>query len=199
MKLTLVVPSRFCPVIVTIELGGAFVGEKLVRIGCRKKIFALVTLPSTVVIMIGALVALFGTCAVSWLKVTPETMAAFRPPNFTFKPAAVKLAPVTMTLVPGRPNWGENPVMVGSTTKLLALALAPPSVITRNGLVMTLVGTVTCIEPLVTLKGTTLSENAPPVPPNWTWLAEEKFVPTMVRFVRVRPLAGEKPLMTGGP
>jgi hypothetical protein len=66
---------------------------------------------------------------------------AFRPLNFTAV-APVKFVPLIVTIVPTAPLVGAKLVIVGATTKLVALVAVPPGVVTLRGPVVAVAGTV---------------------------------------------------------
>ena len=95
-------------------------------------LFALVWLPSGVVMLIGPVVAPVGTVAVSWPKEMVLTEVELVPLNRIVGVPTLKLAPVMVTLVPTGPAPGEKPKMVGGTTKLLVVVEEPAGAITRS-------------------------------------------------------------------
>ena len=106
----------------------------------------------------------------------------------------MKLAPVIVTLVPTGPKPGENPKIVGWTTKLLVVTAEAPGTISVNVPDCALVGTETRIALLLS----TVKSGAGVVPKRIA-VAPRKFVPVNVTFVPRRPAGGVKPVITGGP
>src|SRR5206468_3186880 len=107
--------------------------------------------------------------------------------------APVKLAPVTVTSVPGAPLVGEKLLMRGATVKALALVAVPPPVVTLMGPVVAPVGTVAVILVAeLTLKVAVVTLNFTPVVP-------VKPLPVMVTLSPGAPPDGVKPVMAGAP
>jgi hypothetical protein len=114
------------------------------------------------------------------------------PLNFTAV-APVKLAPVTVTLVPIGPVVGEKLVIDGGgiTVKLVALLAEPPAVVTLMVPVVAPEGTVAviCVAELTV--------NVAVVPLKLTAVAPVKFAPVTITLVPAGPLAGEKLVIDG--
>ena len=110
LKLTVVAPVRFVPVIVTAVPMTPVVGEKLVTVGeatvaVTVKLPDDVALPPSVVMEILPVVAPLGTIAAIRVALLTANTAAAEPLNDTAV-ASVKLAPVTITVVPTGPDTG---------------------------------------------------------------------------------------------
>ncbi len=124
-------PARLAPLMVTLAPIAPVDGVKLVIRGATTKLAALVAVPpGAVVTPIAPVVALAGTVAVICVLETKEN-AALMPLNRTDVTPA-KLAPAIVTLVPGAPLGGVNPVIRGATVKLPALAAVPIGVVTLD-------------------------------------------------------------------
>lgn len=148
LNLTLVVPVKLAPVMVTLAPTAPLVGEKLVIVGGKVtvKLLVLVAVPIGVVILICPLVAPVGTIAFIEVSDITEKVAATLL-NLTAV-APVKLMPEMLTLVPIALLVGEKLVRVGGklTVKLLILVAAPTSVVILIVPVVAPVGTVAIIE-----------------------------------------------------
>src|SRR5947207_15581969 len=90
-----------------------------------------------------------------------------------------------VTLVCGAPNPGENPVIVGCTTKLLLVKSDPAGVMTRMRPVVAATGTTASIARLLRTLKFVESRLL-----NRTALAPIKLVPVTITLVPVRPAAG---------
>jgi hypothetical protein len=110
--------------------------------------------------------------------------------------APTKFVPLIVTLAPGSPLAGVNPVIVGgltlTTVKAAALVAAPPGVVTLTGPVVAVAGTVATIA----VSDVTLNEAA--VPLNATAVASVRLEPLIVTLAPTAPLAGEKLVIVGG-
>ncbi|HEX7137805.1 MAG TPA: hypothetical protein VF219_08160, partial [Vicinamibacterales bacterium] len=106
LKLTVVVPMKPVPVIVTLVPAVALVGEKLVIAGATMtvKVAALVAVPPGVVTDIFPVVAPAGTVAV--VCVAELTVKVALTPLNLSSVAPVKFVPVITTLAPMRPLVG---------------------------------------------------------------------------------------------
>ena len=137
-------PAKLVPLMATLVPVVPVDGVKLVIRGATMKLAALVAVPpGDVVTTIVPVFAVAGTVAVIW--VGPLTLnAALMPLNRTEETPA-KLAPLMVTLAPGGPFGGVNPVIRGATVKLLALAAVAVGVVTRIGPVVALAGTMAVI------------------------------------------------------
>jgi hypothetical protein len=194
LNVTAVAPVKLAPLMVTLLPAGPLAGVKLVTVGglITVKLLALVAVPPGVVTPIGPVVALTGTAA--WIVVAEFTVKpALTPLNVTAV-APMKLAPLTVTLVPTGPLAGVKLVIVGGliTVKLPALVAVPPGVVTAMGPVVAPAGTVAWIvaaEFSVKLALTPLTATA---------VAPVKLVPLMVTLLPTGPLAGVKPVIAGG-
>jgi hypothetical protein len=112
-KLTLVLPVKFAPVIVTVVPMVPLAGVKPVMAGAVEttKLPALVAVPSGVVTAIDPVVAPLGTVAEIFVEEFTVNVA-LTPLNLT-SVAPVNLVPEMATLVPTEPVVGEKLVMVG--------------------------------------------------------------------------------------
>lgn len=112
-KVTLVLPVKLAPVIVTVPPMFPLAGVKPVMAGAaeRTKLVALVAVPSGVVTAIAPVAAPLGTVAEILVEELTVNVA-LTPLNFTAV-APVNLAPEMATLVPTEPIVGEKPVIVG--------------------------------------------------------------------------------------
>src|SRR4051812_2247149 len=128
--------------------------------------------------LIGPVVAPAGITAVSWPNETPLMVVTATPWNFTVGVPTLKLAPVMVTLLPMGPVPGENPKIVGGTTKLLVVVKEPAGVWTRTGPVLAPTGTVTFRVELF-VAGPTI----PATPLNSTSVAPKRFIPVSVTLV----------------
>jgi hypothetical protein len=111
LKVTVVAPVKFVPLIVTLVLTGPLVGVKLVIVGVTVNALALVAVPSGVVTLIGPVVAPLGTVACIVVAELTEKLALV-PLNATAV-APVKFVPLIVTLVPTGPLVGVKLVIVG--------------------------------------------------------------------------------------
>jgi hypothetical protein len=119
-------------------------GLKLVIRGATTKLVALVAVPPGVVVTtIVPVVALAGTVAVI-CALEPTENTALMPLNRT-DVTTPKLAPEIVTLEPGAPFAGVNPVIRGATVKVPALAAVPPGVVTWIRPVVAFAGTMAVI------------------------------------------------------
>jgi uncharacterized protein GlcG (DUF336 family) len=127
-KVTLVVPVKFAPAIVTFVPTVPLVGAKDEIVGAggvTVNAVALVAVPPGAVTAIVPLVALLGTVAVSDVS---ETTAndAFVPANLTAV-VPVKPVPVIVTFVPTGPLAGLNDVIVGTGGGAVETGVTPNS------------------------------------------------------------------------
>lgn len=186
LKLTVVVPVKLAPVIVTDVPTVPLVGEKLVIVGLTPKLLVLVAVLSGVVTLIAPVVAPVGTVVV--MAVSETTLnVALAPLKLTLV-APVKFAPVIVTLVPTVPLIGKKLVIVGGkvTVKLLVLVAVPSGVVTLICPVVAPVGTVAFIEVSETILKVVLT------PLNLTIVAPVKLAPTIFTLAPIVPLVGEK-------
>lgn len=102
--------------------------------------------------------------------------------------------PAITTAVPGVPEPGEKPVIVGgaSTVKGEGDAAVPTTVVTVTGPEVAAGGTVAWIE----LAEFTVNAAARPL--NWTAVVPRKLLPETVTLAPTIPLVGERLEMTGG-
>jgi hypothetical protein len=118
-------------------------------------------------------------------------------PSFT-EVAPVKFVPVIVTFVPGKPDVGVKPVIVGFggvvvTVKFVELVPVPADVVTAILPVVAPLGTVAW---MVVLVLTVKVEAARPL--NVTDVAPVKFVPVIATLVPTGPLAGVNDVTVGG-
>ena len=146
------------------------------------KLVALLAVPSSVVTMMGPVVAPAGTVVVTVPELTVNV--ATLPPKKTAL-APVKFVPVIVTLVPTRPLAGVKEVMAGVTVKRVVVFKGPlPGVVTVMGPVVAPAGTVVVIVP----EGLTVKVDATPL--NETAVAPVKLVPVIVTAVPTGPKIG---------
>jgi len=116
LKVTLVAPVKFVPVIVTDVPTGPPVGVNEVIVGAAVvltvKLWELQSCPLGVVTQIFPVFAPVGTVAVIWVDEPTVKVVADVPPNVKAV-APVKFVPVIVTLVPIGPEVGVNDVIVG--------------------------------------------------------------------------------------
>ena len=182
-----VAPPRFVPVIVTTAPIGPAAGENAVIVGPTTKLDFVVAVPPAVVIVIGPVIAPAGTATVILVAVSLVGVAAV-PLNFTV--AVARFVPVMVTMAPIGPAAGENAVIVGATTKLVAVVAVPTALVTEMGPVVAPAETGTTIAVAVSL--VVLAT----VPLNLT-VAPARFVPVIVTEVPTVPLVGVKPAIAG--
>jgi len=195
-NVTLVVPVKFAPVIVTFVPTGPLVGVNDEMVGAGTvtvNTVALVAVPPGVVTAIGPVIAPLGT--VAWSAVSETTVKdALVPPNVT-RVVPVKLVPPIVTFTPTGPLVGAKDEMVGAggvTLKAVALVAVPPGAVTLIVPVDAPAGTVAAIdvsEPTV---------NDALVPANLTLVAPVKLVPVIVTLVPTGPLVGLNDAIVGG-
>jgi hypothetical protein len=124
-------PVRFVPVIVTVAPGAAVVGEKLVIVGAAGRtvnvVRPLVAVPPRVVMLITPVGAPLGTVMLTVPSRFTVKVAA-TPPMLTLL-APVRFVPCTVMTVPGAPDAGEKPEILGAGTVTVkrSLALADPA------------------------------------------------------------------------
>lgn len=124
-------PVRFVPVMVTVAPGAAVVGEKLVIVGAAGRtvnvVRPLVAVPPGVVILITPVGATLGTVTLTVPSRFTVNVAA-TPPMLTLL-APVRLLPCTVMTVPGAPDAGEKPEILGAGTVTVkrSFALADPA------------------------------------------------------------------------
>ena len=114
-NVTLVVPVKFAPPIVTFTPAGPLVGAKDEIVGAggvTVKAFALVAVPPGAVTLIVPVDAPVGTVAESEVS-EPNVNDALVPPNLTLV-VPVKPLPVIVTFVPTGPVAGVNDAIVGA-------------------------------------------------------------------------------------
>ena len=114
-------------------MAGALVGVKLLRVSggtVRVKAAVLVTVPLGVVMVISPVVVPGGTVAVSLVADFTLTVVLGTPLKVTLV-APVRPLPVMVTKVVMGPLVGVKLVILGSTTKEVALVAVPPGVVTE--------------------------------------------------------------------
>lgn len=191
LKLTLVAPVKFAPVIVKLVPTMPLVGEKFVIVGGKvtMKLLVLVAVPLGVVTLISPVVATLGTVAA--IEVSDTTLKVAVTLLKMTEVAPVKLLPLIVTAVPIVPLVGEKLVIFGLTAKLLTLVAVPFGVVTLITPAIAPTGTVVVME----VSESTL--NVALTPLNWTLVAPVKFVPVIATDVPTMPLVGEKLTMAG--
>jgi hypothetical protein len=118
--------EKFVPVIVIVEPGAPWPGEKPVIVGgggVMRKLALVVAVPPDVATLIGPVVAPVGTVAMILVVPGPDNGDAFTPLNVTvlFVTVAAKFVPLIVTDVPTGPWSGLNVEIVGfdNATELL--------------------------------------------------------------------------------
>ena len=154
------------------------------------KFAALTPVPPGATTLIGPVVALVGTTAVS-CELFPRVKAAFTPLNCT-EVAFVKLPPLIVTEIPTTPLPGVKLLTVGGREKMAELFMLPPGVVMEIVPLVALAGTVAVTEVLFTTVKLALA------PLKLTSVALVKFTPLKVTTVPGTPLVGANPLMAGG-
>ena len=150
----------------------------------------LVAVPPVVVTVIGPVVALVGTVAITSVLLT--TMKdADTPLNATFVTPLNPL-PLIVTFVPTAPLVGVKLVITGFTSKFVVLVAVPPAVVTTIRPVLTTAETVavTCVSEF------TVNELAF-TPPKATALVCVRLTPVIFTAVPTAPLAGLKLVICG--
>jgi hypothetical protein len=199
LKVTLVAPAKFVPLIVTVVPGAPDAGDIELIVGPlgaalgTVKSLVLCAVPPGVVTAILPEVAFVGTeVRICVLETTLNTAAV--PLNVTLV-APLRFVPVTVTVVPDAPELGENAEIVG---------IAPVTV-NELGLVALPDGVVTVMAPLVAPDGTdawicvdetTLKTAAAPL--NATEVAPPRFEPVIVTVAPGPPDVGENDVIEGG-
>ena len=182
---------RLVPVIVTVEPGEAVVGVKELIVGGAAKSSLAVAVPAGAVMLIGPLVRLAGTVAVTVVADTTLNDAAGVVPKRTAV-APDRFAPVMVTVVPVAPRAGEKLLIAGDeTVKVPVLAAVLTGVSTEISPDTAFAGTATVIEVAVTEVGLIAR------PLNFTAVAPVKFAPVTVRLVPVAPAAGLNDAIAG--
>ena len=144
---------------------------------------ALVAVPSSVVTVMGPVVAPAGTVVVTVPELFTVNVATL-PPNETAV-APVKFVPVIVTPAPTPPKVGAKEVMAGVTVKRVVVTIGPLlGVVTVMGPVVAPAGTVVVIVP----EGLTVKVEATPL--NETAVAPVKVVPVIVTPVPTGPKVG---------
>lgn len=147
------------------------------------KLVALVAVPSSVVTVMGPVLAPAGTVVVTVPELLTVNVAGC-PLNETAV-APVKFVPVIVTPVPLTPLGGVKEVMAGVTVKRVVVTTGPlPGVVTVMGPVVAPAGTVVVIVP----EGLTVNVAATPL--NETAVAPAKVVPVIVTPVPTGPKVG---------
>jgi hypothetical protein len=153
------------------------------------KVPTLVAVPAPVLTLIFPVVAPAGTMALSLVGESTVTLLDRVPLKVT-PGAPVKLAPLTITIVPITPLDGVKLVIRGATRKLAALVAVPPGVVTAIGPLVAPAGTIAVIWPAEsTVKPACL-------PLNFTAVAPVKLVPLTTTAVPT-PRSGETPVIVG--
>ncbi len=192
---------KLVPVMVTVAPTAPLNGLKLVIVGglATVKLEALQTVKPLTVTHIGPFVAPKGTKTVRLMEVDAVTVAEI-PLNVTelFAGVVLKLVPEMVTVAPGAPVVGVNPVMVGvgSMVKFDAVVTVTPLTVIEIGPLVAPAGTntVSVVEVAPVTVATT--------PLNRTVLFANvvlKLVPVMVTVAPTAPLVGVKPDMVGVP
>jgi hypothetical protein len=143
--------------------------------------------------MIGPVVAVEGTVALSWVDETWVTLEAAVPLNFTVE-LLLNPTPVIVTTVPVGPLLGLKPVTDRVTVKFEALVPVPAGVVTEILAVTAPFGTTA----LIWVPDTNVTEAEATVP-NLTVAPVTKFVPLIVTVLPVIPEVGVNELTVGGP
>jgi len=194
LKRTAVASAKPLPVMVTLVPTGLRAGLKLAMVGARitVKLVVLVAMPLGVTTAIGPLVAPAGTVVVICVELTTLKAASASPKVTALAPK--RPLPVSVTIVPARPEAGARCVMLGAgmTLKLAALVAVPPGVVTATGPLVAPVGTVVVIR----LEPTTVN-SAASTPLKATVVAPVKPLPVSVTLVPADPEAGEKNVTLG--
>ena len=147
------------------------------------KLAALVAVPSSVVTVMGPVLAPAGTVVVTVPELLTVNVATL-PPNETAV-APVKFVPVIVTPAPTGPKVGAKEVMAGVTVKRVVVTIGPlPGEVTVMGPVVAPAGTVVVIVP----EGLTVKVDATPL--NETAVAPVKVVPVIVTPVPTGPKVG---------
>ena len=152
------------------------------------------SLPSAVVTLIRPVIAPEGTRTANWLELTPVGAAATTPLKRTTGFAPFRFAPVILTEVPTGPEVGENPEIVGGTTKLLEENPEAPGTATRIKPVLAPAGTT--IDKLVLFRTERFVVEAPLKD---TAVVPSRFLPMIVTLVFTRPEFGETLAIVGLP
>jgi hypothetical protein len=150
--------------------------------GVTVKLAALVEVPSSVITVIGPVVAPAGTVVVT-VPGSLTVKAAAAPLNETAV-APVKFVPVIVTPVPPLPLAGAKEVMAGVTVKRVVVVKGPPDVVMVMGPVVAPAGTFVVIVPggpSVNVAATPLKETA---------VAPVKVAPVIVTPVPTGPNVG---------
>ena len=188
---TVLTDVRFVPVIVTVPPGEAVVGVKELIVGGAAKSALAVAVPAGAVMLIGPLVRLAGTVAVTVVADTTLNDAAGVVPKRTAV-APDRFAPVMVTVVPAAPIAGEKLLIAADAT--LKVPVATPvltGVSTEISPDTAFAGTATVIDVGVTVVGLIAR------PLNFTAVAPVKFTPVIVMLVPVAPAAGLNDAIAG--
>jgi hypothetical protein len=184
LNLTAVAPVKPLPLIDTVVPTGPLAGVNPPMPAISVKLVALRALPSTVVMVIGPVVAPTGTVAL--IDVAEETLKlALTLLNCT-EVAVVNPEPVMVTLAAAAPLAGVKLVSFGNTINLLLLVSTPAAVVTVMRPVLAVLGTVARSD----VAEIRLKLAATPL--NFTAVVPLRLLAVMVTIVLVVPLAGVK-------
>lgn len=189
LKVTVVVPVKFNPVMVTVVPRTPFIGVNDVMTGAGQKSATDVTIPAGVVTVIFPVVASAGTVAVMVVEFTTVNTAVFAL-NFTLV-APVKLVPVIVTTVSTAPLTGVKELIVAGMQKSFVLVAVPLTLVTVIFPVVAPAGTVVVI--VVAL----VTVNADETPLNLSAVMPVKLIPVIVTGVLAEPKVGAKDVITG--
>jgi hypothetical protein len=198
LKVTLVAPVKFVPVIETVVPTGPKVGVNEVivgapAVGVTLNLWELQSVPPGVVTQIFPVVAVLGTVAVIFVDEFSVNVAE-TPLNVTLV-APAKFVPVIVTDAPTGPLVGEKEETVGGaaavTVKFWELGAVPSGVVTLIGPVVAPEGTVVVI---VVFE---VAVNVAETPLNVTLVAPMRSVPVIVTDVPTGPLIGENEEIVG--
>jgi hypothetical protein len=143
LKSTLDAPPKAFPLIVTVAPTAAAEGVNPVTFGSTASVPALVAVPPAVVTEIVPVLAAAGTVSRTWSADSVEKLAGT---PFTFTDVTPpKPVPSTVTVLPAAALPGAKPVIVGTTSRLVALVAVPPAVTTETFPLVAAAGTVAVI------------------------------------------------------
>lgn len=192
-KLTAVTLERFVPVIVTVAPGPALAGIKPKIVGAGKNIKPPSDAEPPGVESVIILPAAPGTTTVISVGETTVKLAAETLPKLT-DVVPLKFVPVIVTIVPGSPLVGENPVIVGAGTNVKPASEATPPGVASETAPDAPAGATTAVicvgEFIVNAVAVTL--------PKVTDDAPVKFSPLILTGIPGPATAGVKLVITGG-
>lgn len=202
-KVTLVVPVKLLPVIVTVvePVAGPLTGETDEIVGTAKYVNPPVLVgepPGVVRTMSRAPAVPDGVTAVTEVALTTTSDVTDAPPIVT-PVVPVKFVPVMVTLVPPAigPLKGDTEVIVGipKYVKPAVAVTEPPAPVRITFAAPAALAGVTT----VTEVALTFVTDVPTVPPNVTLVVSVRFVPVMVTLVEpaIGPLDGETDVIVG--